>query len=80
MSRMHVQQNQTQAMQPLYSKPQTNDPQPLKESIRDMIRLQKDYQISDELFWEIFNARVLLNEHVDIDNLLTTMPDPIAKA
>ncbi|WP_044129716.1 hypothetical protein [Rudanella lutea] len=67
-------------MQPLYSKPQTNDPQPLKESIRDMIRLQKDYQISDELFWEIFNARVLLNEHVDIDNLLTTMPDPIAKA
>ncbi len=39
----------------------------LKDSIRDMIRLQKDYQLSDELFWEIFNARVLLNENVDVN-------------
>ncbi|KAB7730223.1 hypothetical protein F5984_13705 [Rudanella paleaurantiibacter] len=67
-------------MQPLYSKPPTSDPQPLKESIKDMIRLQKYYQVSDELFWEIFNARVLLNEHVDIDNMLTAMPNPVAKA
>ncbi len=44
--------------------------QPLKESIRDMVRLQRDYQISDELFWEIFNARVLLNEQIDIDKFI----------
>ncbi|GAB3779890.1 hypothetical protein GCM10028818_31160 [Spirosoma horti] len=39
----------------------------LKESTRDMLRLQRDYQLSDELFWEVFNARVLLNEPIDID-------------
>ncbi|GAB3801793.1 hypothetical protein GCM10028819_29770 [Spirosoma humi] len=43
----------------------------LKESTRDMIRLQRDYQLSDELFWEIFNARVLLNERIDIDAFIT---------
>ena len=43
----------------------------LKESTRDMIRLQRDYQLSDELFWEIFNARVLLNEPIDIDAFIT---------
>ncbi|AUD02559.1 hypothetical protein [Spirosoma pollinicola] len=42
----------------------------LKASIRDMIRLQRDYQISDELFWEIFNTRVLLNEQIDIDEFI----------
>ncbi len=31
----------------------------IKESIRDMIRLQRDYQLSDELFWEAFDNRVL---------------------
>ncbi|GAB3038869.1 hypothetical protein [Spirosoma pulveris] len=45
----------------------------LKESIRDMIRLQRDYQISDELFWEIFNARVLLNEQIDIDDFICNL-------
>lgn len=43
----------------------------LKESIRDMVRLQRDYQLSDELFWEIFNARVLLNEPLDIDAFIS---------
>lgn len=38
----------------------------LKDSIRDMIRLQQDHQVPDELFWEIFNARVLLNEQIDV--------------
>lgn len=33
-----------------------------------MIQLQKDYQLSDELFWEIFNTRVLLNEHIDVNS------------
>ncbi|GAB2557679.1 hypothetical protein [Spirosoma aerophilum] len=42
----------------------------LKASIRDMVRLQRDYQVSDELFWEFFNARVLLNEQVDIDEFI----------
>lgn len=44
--------------------PQVNQ---LKDSIRDMVQLQRDYQLSDELFWEIFNARVLLNEQIDVD-------------
>ncbi|AKD54424.1 hypothetical protein [Spirosoma radiotolerans] len=43
----------------------------LKESTRDMVRLQRDYQLSDELFWEVFNARVLLNEQIDIDAFIT---------
>lgn len=42
----------------------------LKESIRDMIRIQRDYQIPDELFWEIFNTRVLQNEPIDISACL----------
>lgn len=44
--------------------------QPIKESIRDMVRLQRNCQISDELFWEVFNARVLLNEQIDIDKFI----------
>ncbi|MBD2757676.1 hypothetical protein [Spirosoma validum] len=52
----------------------------LKESIRDMIRLQRDYQISDEMFWEIFNARVLLNEHLDVDAFLNDLNIPVARA
>lgn len=39
----------------------------LKDSIRDMIRLQQDHHIPDELFWELFNTRVLLNEPIDVD-------------
>lgn len=39
----------------------------LKDSIRDMIRLQQNHHVPDELFWEIFNVRVLLNEEVDMD-------------
>lgn len=39
----------------------------LKQSIRDMIRLQTNYQLSDELFWEVFNTRVLLNQDVNVD-------------
>ena len=39
---------------------------PLKDSIRDMIRLQQNHKVPDELFWEIFNARVLLNEQIDV--------------
>lgn len=38
-----------------------------------MIRLQRDYQISDELFWEVFNARVLLNEQIDIDEFICNL-------
>ena len=45
----------------------------LKDSIRDMIRLQREYELSDELFWEVFNARVLLNEQIDVDNFVRDM-------
>ena len=53
---------------------------PLKESIRDMIRLQQDYKLSDELFWEIFNVRVLLNEEVNVDDFIHSMYNPVAHA
>lgn len=45
----------------------------LKDSIRDMIQLQQEYQLSDELFWEIFNTRVLLNEDVNVDDFLQAL-------
>ncbi|QJD78780.1 hypothetical protein [Spirosoma rhododendri] len=38
----------------------------LKESMRDMLRLQCDYQLSDELFWEAFDNRVLLNMPLNV--------------
>lgn len=44
----------------------------IKESIRDMIRLQRDYQLSDELFWEAFDSRVLLNMPLNL-NLYAAM-------
>lgn len=53
---------------------------PLKDSIRDMIRLQQDYQLSDELFWEIFNARVLLNEAIDVDAFVRDVSAPSVQA
>ncbi|GAB4022094.1 hypothetical protein GCM10028808_68870 [Spirosoma migulaei] len=54
----------------------------LKDSIRDMIRLQRDYQLSDELFWEVFNTRVLLNEQIDVNAFLSDLnaPAPVAVA
>ena len=52
----------------------------LKESIRDMIRLQTSYQLPDELFWEIFNARVLENEPIDIDTFLNTHTNLLGRA
>lgn len=53
---------------------------PLKDSIRDMIRLQREYQLSDELFWEVFNARVLLNEQINVDDFLRDMNGTMARA
>ncbi|GAB3509109.1 hypothetical protein GCM10027341_45690 [Spirosoma knui] len=53
---------------------------PLKESIRDMIRLQRDYELSDELFWEVFNARVLLNEQIDVNEFVNEMNSASAQA
>ena len=52
----------------------------LKDSIRDMVRLQSSYQLSDELFWEIFDARVLHDEPVDITVFLSSRNAPVAQA
>jgi hypothetical protein len=52
----------------------------LKESIRDMIRLQSNYQIPDELFWELFNARVLQNEPIDMDAPFNTRTNLTGRA
>ncbi|GAB3951659.1 hypothetical protein GCM10028805_32230 [Spirosoma harenae] len=51
----------------------------LKDSIRDMIRLQRDYQLPDELFWEIFNARVLLNKPVDVTSFIRDFNSSVAQ-
>ncbi len=39
---------------------------PLKASIRDMMQVQQHYNLPDELFWELFNTRVLLNQEIDV--------------
>ncbi|WP_338870616.1 hypothetical protein WBJ53_23225 [Spirosoma sp. SC4-14] len=56
--------------------PQVNQ---LKDSIRDMVQLQRDYQLSDELFWEIFNARVLLNEQIDVNAYVRDLNLPTSR-
>lgn len=43
---------------------------PVKESIRDLARLQRTYDPSDEIFWTYFNARVLLNQPIDVDDFV----------
>ncbi len=42
----------------------------LKESIRDLVRLQELYDPSDELLWAFFNARVLLNQPIAVDDFV----------
>ncbi|WP_232073970.1 hypothetical protein [Spirosoma aureum] len=50
----------------------------LKESIRDMVQLQRNYQLSDELFWEIFNERVLLDKQIDVNAFVRDfIPSPV---
>lgn len=65
--------------QPSTYRPQSPTIQ-LKDSIRDMLRLQREYELPDELFWEIFNARVLLNEQIDMDNFVREMNIPAGRA
>lgn len=60
---METTQTNTYSEQPLAGQ--------LKESTRDMVRLQRDYQLPDELFWQIFNTRVLLNQPIDINAFLS---------
>lgn len=42
----------------------------LKESIRDLVRLQQLYNPSDEMLWAFFNARVLLNQPIAVDDFV----------
>ncbi|MEZ0483876.1 hypothetical protein [Fibrella aquatica] len=42
----------------------------LKASIQDLARLQQCYNPSDEVFWAFFNARVLMNEPVEVDDFV----------
>lgn len=51
---------------------------PLKDSIRDMMQVQKDYHLPDELFWRIFNTRVLLNKDIDIAGYMRGLNGPSA--
>lgn len=67
-------------MQSMYSSNHSTGSPQLKESIRDMIRLQQRYQLSDELFWELFNARVLMNENIYVEDFLTDMNNLVGNA
>jgi hypothetical protein len=42
----------------------------LKESICDLVHLQQTYDPSDEVFWAFFNARVLLNQPLNVDDFV----------
>ena len=47
---------------------------PLKTSIQDLARLNQYYDPSDEMLWAFFNARVLLNQPISVDEfVLQTM-------
>ncbi|WP_461076274.1 hypothetical protein [Spirosoma flavus] len=52
----------------------------IKQSIYDMVRLQQDYQLSDELFWQAFDARVLLDKPIDLDLFLRNLDSPITQS
>lgn len=49
----------------------------LKPSIRDLARLQQVYDPSDELLWAFFDARVLQNQPIEVDDFIvqTVMSD-----
>jgi hypothetical protein len=42
----------------------------LKQSILDLVQLQRTYDPSDEVLWAFFNARVLLNQPVSVDDFV----------
>lgn len=51
----------------------------VKESIRDLARLQRTYDPSDEVLWAYFNARVLQNEPIGVEDFVSqtyTAPEP----
>ncbi len=51
---------------------------PLKASIRDMMQVQQHYNLPDELFWQLFNARVLLNQDIDVISYVQRRTRPSA--
>ncbi|MEZ0538932.1 hypothetical protein [Fibrella arboris] len=42
----------------------------LKASIQDLARLNQVYNPSDELLWAFFNARVLLDQPIEVDDFV----------
>jgi hypothetical protein len=42
----------------------------LKPSIQDLARLQQVYDPSDELLWAFFDARVLQNQPIGVDDFI----------
>jgi hypothetical protein len=49
---------------------QQNVASPLKASIRDLVRLHQYYNPSDEVLWAYFNARVLLDQPIEVDEFI----------
>jgi hypothetical protein len=43
----------------------------LKASIKDLARLHQFYDPSDEMLWAFFNARVLLDQPIEVDDFVT---------
>ena len=44
-----------------------------------MVQLQRDYHLSDEVFWEVFNARVLLNKDINVNEFLNDLKRSAAR-
>ncbi|MBO0951401.1 hypothetical protein [Fibrella forsythiae] len=49
---------------------QQNVASPLKASIQDLARLHQFYDPSDEMLWAFFNARVLMNQPIEVDDFV----------
>ncbi|RYF65888.1 MAG: hypothetical protein EOO39_24045 [Cytophagaceae bacterium] len=49
---------------------QQNVATPLKASIQDLARLHRFYDPSDEMLWAFFNARVLMNQPIEVDDFV----------
>ena len=49
---------------------QQNVVTPLKASIQDLVRLYQYYDPSDEVLWAFFNARVLMDQPIEVDDFI----------
>ena len=49
---------------------QQNAVMPLRASIQDLARFHQLYDPSDEVLWAFFNARVLMDQPIEVDDFI----------